>query len=299
MTKFQIKKRFSLEVLFETEAESLKETVEQANLRGADLSGADLSGAYLRGAYLHGANLSGADLRGAYLSGANLRGANLHDAYLHDADLLGADLRGANLRGAYLRGADLSGAYLRGADLSGANLRGAYLSDADLRDAYLHDANLRGANLRGANLSDANLRGADLRGANLRGAYLRDAKWDETKKDLLEKIALMPHEIPYLYKSIHDGKINGSAYDGECACFCGTLANGARKQYNTIPVKPDSSSPIERFFLGIRQGDSPDNNPLSQLASEWIEEFAKMNDIQLPTRKVIWEELNKPEEELK
>ena len=115
--------------------------------------------------------LEEANLRGANLEGANLRGDNLADANLEDANLEGANLEGANLRGAYLKGANLGyanleGANLRGAYLRDANLRGAYLINAYLINAYLRDANLRGANLEGANLKGANLSGADLRGAD-------------------------------------------------------------------------------------------------------------------------------------
>jgi hypothetical protein len=127
-TKIQIKSVFGkLLFEYETENNTLKKTIENANLsdtdlRGANLSDANLSGADLRGANLRRADLSGADLRGAYLSDANLSGAYLSGAYLSDANL-----RRANLRRADLRGADLSGA-----NLSGAYLSGAYLSDADL-----------------------------------------------------------------------------------------------------------------------------------------------------------------------
>ena len=107
--KIDIKSIFG-EVLFSFEKENntIKDTLEEANLEGANLRGADLEGAYLEGAdlegaYLEGANLRGADLRGAYLEGANLRGADLEYA-----DLRGADLRGADLRGADLEGADYS-----------------------------------------------------------------------------------------------------------------------------------------------------------------------------------------------
>ena len=89
--------KFNLEVIFECEKTTIKETVEDANLRDADL----------RGANLRGANLRGANLRDADLRDANLRGANLRDANLRDADLIGADLIGANLRDANLIGADL------------------------------------------------------------------------------------------------------------------------------------------------------------------------------------------------
>ena len=60
--KHEIKSRFTGEVLFSAEADSLRATVEIAVKAGANLSGANLSGV----------DLSGADLSGADLSGANL-----------------------------------------------------------------------------------------------------------------------------------------------------------------------------------------------------------------------------------
>jgi hypothetical protein len=111
--KIQIKSWLG-KLLFEYESENntIAETLRNAVLRGADLRNAILSGADLRGADLRGAVLRGADLRNA-----DLRNADLRNADLSDADLRGADLRGADLRNAILSGADLSGADLRGADL--------------------------------------------------------------------------------------------------------------------------------------------------------------------------------------
>jgi hypothetical protein len=78
--KFEIKNRWSGELIFSVEADNWKVAIAaaigaKADLRGADLRGADLSGANLRGADLSGADLRGADLSGADLSGANLSGA--------------------------------------------------------------------------------------------------------------------------------------------------------------------------------------------------------------------------------
>ena len=103
---------------FEKENNTIKDTLEYANLRGTDLRSADLEGADLRYANLRGANLRSADLEGADLKSADLRSADLEGA-----DLKSADLRYANLRGANLRGADLKSANLGGADLEGADLR--------------------------------------------------------------------------------------------------------------------------------------------------------------------------------
>jgi len=85
--KIQIKNRWSLEVIFECESDSIKDAVEIAIGSDADL---------------RDANLRDADLRDADLRGADLRGADLSYADLRDADLLGADLSYADLRGADL-----------------------------------------------------------------------------------------------------------------------------------------------------------------------------------------------------
>jgi hypothetical protein len=72
MNKIQIKSWLNDSILFECEAENMKDALRQAVKSGADLYGADLSGANLSGANLSGANLSGANLSGANLSGAKI-----------------------------------------------------------------------------------------------------------------------------------------------------------------------------------------------------------------------------------
>ena len=87
-----------------------RESMTEADLRGANLYRANLEWANLYGANLEGANLCGANLYRANLYRANLCGANLYRANLYGANLEGADLRGANLYRADLRGANLTGA---------------------------------------------------------------------------------------------------------------------------------------------------------------------------------------------
>jgi hypothetical protein len=259
--KFEIKARFNAKILFEFEADSLKVAVELAVEKRVSLEGA-----YLRGAYLRGADLRGADLEGADLRGADLRGAYLRGAYLRGAYLRGADLRGAYLRGAYLRGADLEGADLRGADLEGADLRGADLEGADLRGAYL--------------------RGADLEGADLRGI----------KKDFFEKLSKAKAEAVGLYDALMCGRIDGTSYEGPCACFVGTIANIRKEEYDHlgIDLRPDSNSPTERWFLGIRKGETPESNQIAKITADWLKEFMQENEITIPKYKLI-SSLDRPE----
>ena len=113
LIKIEIKSIFgNLLFSYEKENNTIKDTLVEANLRGADLRGANLRWADLRGAKLREANLYGANL-----IGANLRGANLYEADLREANLRGANLIGANLRWANLYEADLCEANLCEADL--------------------------------------------------------------------------------------------------------------------------------------------------------------------------------------
>ncbi len=246
---FEIKHRFTGSVLFSLECGSLKLCVEAAIKSRANLSDANLIGADLSDADLIGADLIGADLIGADLIGADLIGANLSRANLSDADLIGANLIGADLIGADLIGANLIGANLIGANLSRANLIGADLSDADLI---------------GANLSDANLIGADLSDANL--TPIRD--------DLWAVLAGAPSEAEGLRKALIEGRVDGSTYEGECACLVGTIANLRNVSHTDLgAIKPNSGRAIERFFLNISKGDTPETNQSSALAVQWTDEF--------------------------
>ena len=158
-----------------------------------------------------------------------------------------------------------------GADLRGAHLRGANLSGADLRGAELRSADLSGADLRGANLSGAGLSGADLSGADLRGANLRDADLSGAKKGLFSVLAESLAEISGLILALKEGRVDGLTYRGECACLKGTIANVRKVSVATLECNPNR--PIERLFLAIEPGDTPENSQVVEIVIGWIEEF--------------------------
>jgi uncharacterized protein YjbI with pentapeptide repeats len=247
-----------------------------ADLRNANLSWANLSEADLRNADLSEANLSEADLRNADLSEANLRNANLSEANLSEADLSGAKLSGANLSEANLSGANLSGAKLSWANLSEADLR-----NANLRWANLSGANLSGANLSWANLSEADLREADLSGAKLSWANLSEADLRIIRADIYDILLHAIPETPALLNAVQRGRINGSVYQGECACLVGTIANIRGVSYSTIDR--DSERPAERWFLGIQEGDTPETSAISDITAGWIREFISLVGVGSPS----------------
>ncbi|SEB24771.1 pentapeptide repeat-containing protein, partial [Paraburkholderia sartisoli] len=148
-----------------------------------------------------------------------------------------------------------------GANLEGANLRGADLEGAKLGGANLYGANLYGANLEGANLRGANRRGADLEGANLL----------PIKADFIEVISRAPLEVPALIDALKNGRVDGSTYEGPCACLVGTIANVRGADYREL--SPDPSRPAERFFMMISRGDTPETNQAAKIALEWAQDW--------------------------
>jgi hypothetical protein len=115
--------------------------------------------------------------------------------------------------------------------------------------SYLYGANLYGANLDGANL-----------------APIRDDYYAVL-------LAAIP-EIPALREAIIQGHIDGTVYQGECACLVGTIANAQHRNYQTLEnITPNGDRPIERFFYAISKGDTPETSQFSKLALEWLDEF--------------------------
>ena len=277
--KIEIKNRWTDEVLYATEVDDadpqpIRTALERAILAGASLDRASLAGASLDRASLDGASLDGANLARANLGGAILDGANLGGAYLVDASLVGASLAGASLDRASLVGAILAGASLDRASLVGARLDRASLVGASLDRASLDRAILAGASLVGASLGGANLDGANLDGANLVGARLDRASLDGIRNDMRRVLDRAPAEVSGLLAKLRAGEVDGSCYEGSCACLVGTIANIRGVKFNALDgIVPDARSPAEKWFTGIGKGSTPENNPVAAITEDWILEW--------------------------
>ena len=149
--------------------------------------------------------------------------------------------------------------------------------EANLRGADLRGADLYGADLREADLYGANLRGADLYGANLYGADLSKLPIDfinQCSRDILFVLQSLKSEVPYLKQMLLEGKIDGSQYEGECACLVGTLAHGNKidKVCESIPFYVKGTHNMgETWFLNIKKGDTPETNQFSAHVIKLIE----------------------------
>ena len=150
-------------------------------------------------------------------------------------------------------------------------------------------ADLSYADLRSADLRSADLSSADLSYANLRSANLHSADLSEIKKDFFVKLLMAKSEVKGLFDYLQKGKVDGTSYEGDCACFVGTISKIANESYENLScgLKPESYSPIERWFLAILKGDTPSSNQVSRITCQWISEFCKEHGISLPQYKIV------------
>ena len=154
----------------------------------------------------------------------------------------------------------------------------------------LHDKWLNGieggtrADFSHKDLSDTNLESANLKSANLNNANLESAK-----DDFFARLSLAKTEALDLYDYLMKGKIDGSCYQGECACFCGTIAKVRGENFRILSngLEPDPESPTERLFLSIKKGDIPQNNQISAIVANWMREFMDKEKIQYPKYEII------------
>jgi hypothetical protein len=106
------------------------------------------------------------------------------------------------------------------------------------------------------------------------------------KEDFLNVVSKLPDEVPYLRQALLEGRIDGMAYCGECACLKGTLA---RKAFgDTFKTTSQAvgymqvalgircgitDSQAEQFFYHIQEGDTPATNPYSAVVLDLLDEF--------------------------
>ena len=164
----------------------------------------------------------------------------------------------------------------------GLAVKWAISARANLTDANVTGASLARADLAGANLAYANLTYAYLAYANLTGANLTDANLRAFKADLWMTLTQNRAEVPALIAALRDGRVDGSTYEGECACLVGTIANARH-----VPVQDlerDANNPAEKWFMAIRKGDKPgdatEGGFRSARALEWTLEWCALHGVE-------------------
>ena len=148
----------------------------------------------------------------------------------------------------------------------------------DLRDSDLRVSNLSGSDLSGSDLSYSNLRG-------IKAKKIEDLSVqfvNSCSRDMLFVFQHLKEELPFLRKMLIEGKVDGTQYEGECACLIGTMANAKQngdriiKVCQQIPYYDKGTHNMgETWFLSIHKGDTPENSIFAKHAVDLIDEVMK------------------------
>lgn len=130
---------WNTQVLFEAEANSLFEAVQEAVQKGTNLEGIDLKNA---------------DLSFGHFSKAKMPHSTIQQANMYSTDFSGADLQFSSLNGTSFKAADLSHASFAHSDLTGASFIDANLTGVDFTDADLSEVNFARAKFKNTILDD-------------------------------------------------------------------------------------------------------------------------------------------------
>ena len=105
-------------------------------------------------------------------------------------------------------------------------------------------------------------------------ANLTRADLTQIRDDIWAVLSSAPREVPNLREALVTGRVDGSTYSGECCCLVGTLAKARGCDEYGIPgLLPNASRAAEKWFMGIRKGDTPESSKVSAITLAWVDEW--------------------------
>ena len=131
-------------------------------------------------------------------------------------------------------------------------------------------------------LESAVLSGADLRNAIKKIEELPQQFVNICSRDMLFIFQHLKEELPFLREQLINGNVDGTQYEGKCACLIGTAAN-AKKNGNRIETickqipyyDKGTHNMGETWFLSIHVGDTPKSSIFAKHAVDLIDEILK------------------------
>jgi hypothetical protein len=91
------------------------------------------------------------------------------------------------------------------------------------------------------------------------------------RNDVWAVLSSAPAEAQGVLDALRAGTVDGTVYEGQCACLVGTIAKVRGCDVDTL--EQDSSRPAEQWFMQILPGMTPETAPVVQQTAEWVEQW--------------------------
>lgn len=177
------------------------------------------------------------------------------------------------------------GKKLTGTDFNNARLIHAWFDKADVSRCDFSFANLKYARFIGSCVKDAVFTGADLSGCNFHGCVLADADLADIKSEFMCQLSKVPESAEVLLTAVNDGLIGftgDSVMEPDPIGLVGFMAD-VRGDYivnmeHKFGMSASSKAIINGWFMGIKYGDTPQNNQVAEITANWISDFINNRD---------------------
>jgi hypothetical protein len=106
---------------------------------------------------------------------------------------------------------------------------------------------------------------------------IAEEEFEAARADFFKVLNKNPNEVSGLRDALIAGEIDGVYYEGDCACLIGIIAKIKKVYYPDL--MPDSRRPAERWLLAIKEGNTPENNQVSEITVSWIDQWLKGRNV--------------------
>jgi uncharacterized protein YjbI with pentapeptide repeats len=295
--KFEIKNRYSGAVMFSIEGETWKIAFEAAvkskqSFDEADLSEKDFSGVEIEGGAFARSSFDGSSFDGSSFDGSSFDGSSFVDSSFARSSFARSSFVDSSFaRSSFVDSSFARSSFARSSFVDSSFARSSFVDSSFARSSFV-DSSFDGSSFDGSSFVDSSFARSSFDGSSFvdssfaRSSFV-DSSFDgssfesipaeyknQVRDDLWAVLSAAPNEVEGLRKALAEGRVNGSTYQGACACLVGTIANVRGCDYRELGIlQPNSNRLAELWFISINKGNTPDDNPFSRLALEWVDQW--------------------------
>jgi uncharacterized protein YjbI with pentapeptide repeats len=258
--------------------QALREAVEadillqHADLRDLDLTDLELDGGRFVGSRFVGSRFVGSRFVGSRFDGSSFDGSSFVGSRFVGSRFVGSSFVGSRFVGSRFVGSSFVGSRFVGSRFDGSSFVGSRFVGSRFDGSSFDGSSFVGSSFDGSSFVGSRFVGSRFVGSRFVGSRFVGSSFDGStdnpghpfygiRLDVWAILDAAPGEVAALREKMLAGEIDGSVYQGECACLCGTIANAQGVPYTDLEgITPDAERPAERWFGPIRRGDKPTDN---------------------------------------
>ena len=284
-TKLSIKNRFTGSIIFELETEnnSTKKLVESMLLefKGKEINQADMSNLNLSNINFNNSKFNQSEFNGSEFNQSEFNQSEFNRSEFNGSEFNQSEFNRSKFNDSNFNQSEFNGSEFNGSEFNRSKFNQSKFNQSEFNQSEFNRSEFNRSKFNQSKFNQSNFNQSEFNDSELDDITFNSLKnlitTERTKIDFFGRMLILKNEVKYLKEKLISGEIDGTSYDGYCACFIGTCANNKKIKYNEITgIKLDAYSPTEIWFFQIKKGDNPENSKFAKLTLDWIEEFEEL-----------------------